>query len=444
MRRVFLSGLWLLPLMAWACGGSSNFDLRSSGAGGNGAGGNGSGAGTPGSGNLPCDVADVVKAKCQNCHSAQPIYGAPMPLVTAADFAAPGKSDPSKTMAELAGARIHDKLKPMPPPPTKLDAAELDVMDAWIAAGAPGGTDSCSGSGGGGGGGGAPPLNCTPDVSLRAKTAWTMPKTTGDEYVCIGADVVVSEKKHITAISPVINNNVILHHMLLYEVNSTYNPEPTPCGAGAPNNSRLVSVWAPGGQTMEFPPEAGMPVEGTKHYMMQMHYSNLMQLEGQTDLSGFDMCTTNKLRANDADIMAFGTLQFEIPPNGELDRTCDLTVPSVIPQINVFYAMPHMHKLGTVISGEIQHAGGGTTVLSDRQPWSFDDQYWDKVSTTIKPGDKVRVRCAWQNPTQQSIGFGEATNDEMCYLFAAYYPRVTLPVWNWGAPAAGSQCVNTP
>ncbi|MBK9259714.1 MAG: peptidylglycine alpha-amidating monooxygenase [Polyangiaceae bacterium] len=442
MRRVFPSGLWLIPILVWGCGGGGSA-VPGGGGGSGGSGGSGSG-----SSDFPCDVKDIVVAKCQGCHSAQPIYGATMPLMTPADFAAPAKSDPSKKVAELASVRIHDAVKPMPPPPTgPLDAGSLETLDAWLAAGAPAGDkDSCNttSSSSGSSSSGGLPLSCTPDIQIRGKSAWTMPKSVGDEYVCVGADVVVAEKRHITAVAPVIDNEVIVHHILLYEVDSSYSSTPTPCGAGGPANGRLVSVWAPGGQALEFPPEAGMPLEGTKHYVMQMHYSNLMQLDGQTDLSGFDLCTTTNLRPNEADIMAFGTVNINIPAHGESDRTCDLTVPTFVPQINVFYSMPHMHKLGTIISGEVTHAGGGIVELANRNPWSFDDQYWDKVQTTIGPNDKVRVRCAWQNPTAQSVGFGEQTEDEMCYMFVAYYPRITLPMWNWGAAAAASQCVNTP
>ena len=96
MRRVFLSGLWLVPMLVWACGGDGPATPGLFGYGGSGPTG------------LPCDVIDVVKAKCQNCHGAQPLYGSPMPLVTAADFAAPAKSNPNKTVAQLVSERIHD------------------------------------------------------------------------------------------------------------------------------------------------------------------------------------------------------------------------------------------------------------------------------------------------------------------------------------------------
>lgn len=442
MRNVYLAGLALVPVVLWACGGNPAANpFGYGGAGGAG----GSGAGTGGSSALPCDVELLVESKCRLCHSAQPRYGAPMPLMNAKDFAAPAKSDPSKTVADLVSARIHDADRPMPPKPNgPMDPASLSIMDAWLAEGAPGGKTPCSTMSGGGSTGAGTTLSCTPDVKLRGASPFTMPKTTGDAYVCFGADIDVVDKRQIIGVAPAVDNEIIVHHMLLYETTSAFNPVPTVCGAGGPANGRLVSVWAPGSQAFELPPEAGMPLDGTKHYMIQMHYSNLMQLDGQTDLSGFDVCTTTNLRPNDADILAFGTVNINVPAHGSSDRTCDLVIPAELQKMNLFYAMPHMHKAGRVISGEVTHASGDKVQLASRDPWSFENQYWDAISTTVGPGDTVSVRCKWDNPSAQKISFGEKTSDEMCYMFAAYWPRITLQQWNWQAPAIFAQCANTP
>ncbi|MRG95654.1 peptidylglycine alpha-amidating monooxygenase [Polyangium spumosum] len=442
MNTRLRAGVVLIPILLWACGGGG---AATSGGGGDGAGGGGASGGMGGGADLPCDVAEIVAENCQLCHSSPPKYGAPMALVTAADFQAGAQSDPSKKVYELVGARIHDAERPMPPKGL-IDASSQGVLDGWIAAGAPGASgDSCSGTGGGGGMGGGTPLSCTPDVLLRPTTAWAMPKLTEDAYVCFGAEVEVGSKRHITAIAPAVDNDIIVHHMLLYELPAAYgSTTPKACGAGASGGGRLVSVWTPGQGPLVLPEAAGLPIEGTGHYMIQMHYSNLTQLDGQKDQSGFDLCTTTNLRANDADIMAFGTTKINIPAHGALDVTCDLTVPASFPKVNTFSIGPHMHKLGTIISAEHKPVSGAPVPLTNRDPWSFDDQYWDDVVTTIGPGDTITTRCAWQNPSNSNVTFGEDTSSEMCFVFAAYYPRVELANWHWGMPALGSECQPTP
>jgi hypothetical protein len=61
-----------------------------------------------------------------------------MSLVSLADLSAPSKSDPSKTMAEEAVARMKDKGQPMPPTGL-LSADRVAVLEDWVNAGMPSG-----------------------------------------------------------------------------------------------------------------------------------------------------------------------------------------------------------------------------------------------------------------------------------------------------------------
>jgi hypothetical protein len=409
-----------------------------------------SGAGTGGtsaSSGLPCDVDKVFADNCRQCHGAVPKFGAPMPLVTHADLVAPAKSDASKKVFELVGARIHDTAAPMPQPPNPpLDAADQKVIDDYVAAGAPASTDNCGGTGGSGGTGGAMPA-CTGEVKPLRPTAggYTMPQTANDMYICYGVDVTVPSKRHITQFTPFIDNDKIVHHIVLFQSDSAAPAGPTPCGFGG-TTSRIVAVWAPGNPGFALPAPAGLPLEGTAHYVMQVHYNNIQHLSGEMDASGFDLCTTDQLRPNDADVLAFGTMSFDVPAHGSLDVTCDLDVPIAPPGgFHVMGAMPHMHKLGTAIETKNHPGGAGAPVdLGSRTPWNFDTQYWSSLDVVVNTGDKVSTRCAWNNPSDYPVKFGENTEDEMCFTFELYYPKITSANWNWAVPAAASKCAPTP
>lgn len=369
-----------------------------------------------------------------------------MPLVTYADLHAPLKSDGSKKVYEQITTRIHDANDPMPPPPNNaLSAADAAALDAWVAAGAPSGEGGCGGSSGTGGSGGSPSLSCTPDLKLQPATPWEMPEQTQDIYVCYGVDVDLAEKRHVTALAPLIDNATIVHHMLLFSSKSAYSSTPQPCSGS--NMGQLVGVWAPGGGALELPVEAGYPIEGTAHFILQVHYSNLMGLSGEKDSSGYQLCTTKELRPNDADILAFGTFSLNIPAQSSADITCELDLPAITPTLHGIAGMPHMHKLGTAMSTTLHPGGGGAPVdLGTANPWNFESQVWTMLGAdaVLKPGDKVSTRCAWDNPTSQSVHFGEETSDEMCFGFMMYYPRIATPGWQWGAPAYASTCGPTP
>jgi hypothetical protein len=418
-------------------------------AGGASSGGTGGASTGPAGQGLPCDVDAVLAKNCRSCHGSPTQFGAPMPLLTHADLVAPAVSDPASPVFTLVGKRIHDTKSPMPQKPNPaLDAADLATLDAWIAQQAPESSASCQGGAGGTGQGGASGQGgsggaalCDKPLALGPPTPWTMPKTTSDVYVCYGVDVTPSSPEQIIAMAPRVDNSKIVHHILLLESDSAVSPTPTVCDGGI-GNKKMLFGWAPGGRTLELPADVGYPLTDTRHYMVQIHYNNAAQLDGQTDASGFDLCTTTEMRPNEADVIAFGSVKFSIPAHGALDLSCDYKLAAAVAPIHVIGTWPHMHKLGTSIRNEVIPDGTGAPVdLGGQNPWDFNNQYFLPQDVTTKGGDIIRTHCSWQNSTDAAVNFGENTADEMCYSFTMYYPRVKK-IPGWSAPAALSKCTS--
>jgi hypothetical protein len=402
---------------------------------------------TPGA--LPCDVDDVLARGCRQCHASPPQFGAPMPLVTLADLHAPAKSDPTQSVFQRVGARIHDDARPMPQPPNpRLDAKDTSTLDAWIAAGAPAGADGACTT--------APtpppppvnPLSCTPDVHMKPATPFAMPADSDDRYACYGFDVPVPApgKRHMIAIAPHLDNTKIVHHAVLFQAPTSVSPTPLPCDFGAIFSWRMVYAWAPGSQPLELPPEAGFPLEGVAHYAVQVHYSNPSHLAAQSDATGFDFCTTPTLRTYDADALVFGDENFTIPPHGTLTRQCDTTWPASAGAVHVFAAMPHMHQIGTWIKTVLlaPTEAGAPVDLGTRNPWDFGNQIYVPLTASLAPGQVVRTTCKWTNPQNTAVSFGPFTTDEMCNSYTLYYPRITAPTWTWNQPVDKGTCTTIP
>lgn len=395
---------------------------------------------------LPCDVDKVLKGRCQTCHGAETRYGASVPLVTYADLqkAAPGSS--GKKVYELAAARVHDTARPMPPSPNpRLTEAEAATLDQWIAAGAKASTESCTGPKADDG---LKPLSCKPDTTLKAAAKYTMPQGTLDQYVCVGIDINLTTKRHITALAPRVDNKTILHHILLFQSPKAESATPTPCAAFGSAAWKLVAGWAPGGNNLELPPEAGFPEEkGTTHWVVQLHYNNAKNLAGQADDSGYDLCTTETLRPNDAGVVAFGSTKFSIPPRSTTTVKCDYKLPATFKDVKFFNASPHMHTRGTAMSTERLAGGTGAPEKVFANPtFNFENQANFPIKAQVAPGDVMRTRCTWKNPGDTTIGFGENTGDEMCFDFIGYYPNIPdktlfgLPLFTWVTPSQGATC----
>lgn len=90
---------------------------------------------------IPCDVAKVLAATCASCHATTPSGGAPNAMVTYEDLVAPSATNPAVTIAAMSVTRMKDAKNPMPPDGASAD--DLAVIEAWISAGMPKGTDTC-------------------------------------------------------------------------------------------------------------------------------------------------------------------------------------------------------------------------------------------------------------------------------------------------------------
>ena len=428
------SGLLIGSLLAFAAGCSSSGSSSSVSKG------------TP----LPCAVDTVLAQSCRSCHGATPSGGAPMSLVTYEDLTAPAKSDPTKKVYELVGARIHDDKKPMPQAPNaRTTPLQTATLDNWIAAGAPSShsTDACKSPAYDGGT--VSGLSCTPDVSVRPVSPWAMPQDQTDTYVCYGVDVPALSGQQTIAFAPHIDNPKIVHHVLLYQSAQSRPTTPGPCPLGV-GQSKLLYGWAPGGGNFELPPEAGYKMagpDGVAHFVVQVHYNNLAALPSEVDSSGFDLCTTTTPRPNNADVLAFGSMDFTIPAHGALDMTCDYTVPPALAEMHVISAFPHMHNLGTAIRTTATpmglDSGAPTIQLGGVDNWSFGNQLWYPMKETVHAGDVVHTRCAYNNQTNAPVSFGEFTSDEMCYSFTMYWPAATS-IPSWMVPSLKSTCHPTP
>ncbi len=457
-KIVLSSGAAILALVLAGCGTNSASATDGGSPGGPDA---TTGVTSIGSTPLPCDVTAVLQANCQSCHGLSAANGAPMSLVTWEDLHAAVLPDSiglpataGEQVYQMVGTRIHSATKQMPQPPfPALGAEDMATLDNWIAAGAPKtDTVACTAIPDGGSliPDAAPPaIQCTKNnITLKATTPWTEPANTPDKYVCYGftaSDVAAGGINHILAMTPNIDNKNIVHHVLLFEADSASSSgvttTPAPCNAGGSLAWRIVYGWAPGGGAMTTPPNVGFPYTSTTQFVVQIHYNDISGTHaGETDSSGFSFCTTDQPVQYDADVMAFGSMKFSIPPNGSLGWTCPLTLGSAYDGLHVFAAFPHMHQLGTSIATEQAMAGGGIVDMGINSPWNFNTQIWFPLSATLHQGDVVTTRCEWQNTTGSAVGFGQNTEDEMCYSFTAYYPKANIATWSQPALSTSGSC----
>jgi hypothetical protein len=403
------------------------------------------------------DVQPIVAAKCQLCHSSPPQYGSPMSLVTFADtrrIATTGAA-----IYQAMATRVTATRAPMPPPSNvPLTTQEKDIIVRWAAIGGPEGEPPSDAGVIADDGAQTPDaMSPAPDAavgndasvsSLDGATGvdatsvdgsvtstqveirmhgpgggpYTLP-TGHTNYVCVAAspNPTSGSVLHATRFEPILDNTRNIHHMLLFK-NAARDKSAGPFSCdGFPLGWELIAGWAPGRMADDMPAGVGVLIQPGEQIILQAHYDNVTQA-GTMDQSGFRLTMTDATGLLDAGMLWSGYI-FLAPLNGSMasrSGSCRLNS-----SFTMFSDFPHMHQLGSRITLDVKRAGQSTwTTLAVVDPWGFQDQpnvAIDPGQQQFSPGDTLRTTCVWDTQGQ-SVSFGEASSDEMCFNFVYHYP----------------------
>jgi hypothetical protein len=202
--------------------------------------------------------------------------------------------------------------------------------------------------------------------------------------------------------------------------------EPTPCD---PDNTNPYWVYASGVNTndLTLPDGVGVIIEAGQQVHLNLHVFNTGSavLEGT---SGVEVLTlAADAVEHEAEMFLPGPYGFQIPPNQEYSygSNCAITA-----EQHIFALFPHMHQLGTHFKTELT-VGGVSQVLWDKE-YLFDAQEFARFEpVTLNAGDTIRTTCTWMYPQEPGgrpvIGWGDSSQDEMCFSIMMRWPRLNVP-----------------
>jgi hypothetical protein len=421
------------------------------------------GTGAPAAGVLPCAVSTVLAGKCQTCHAATPIGGAPMPLMTFADLQKPAVTQPTMKVYQLVKIRLHDTMRPMPPPSaTALAPTEMNALDTWLTAGALTGTaadamcatmpppavveGSVDGSRG--------PLLPGPGekcfefkVHQSTSSVDAAPYDVGpdgEHYEQFYYKVPWDKDMVATSYATRMDNAKVLHHWLLFatseaEVDGFHKTAPLPTLIGT--DPVLLAGWAVGGPNLVAPKDVGFELpnpSATTTINVQWHFYNSTGSD-QKDASSVQICTVPKaMRAHVGGITWAGTEDLGgnkwtggagMPPHKESTFTTTCTPGraglSATDSIHIIGFEPHMHKIGKNMKTSVVHTNGMMETLFDK-PFSFGNETHYYQDYELKAGEKLITSCTFNNTNEFGVPFGESSDTEMCYQFVFAWPAHAL------------------
>jgi hypothetical protein len=258
----------------------------------------------------------------------------------------------------------------------------------------------------------------------------------GNEYRCFVIDPEIDESVYITALAPVVDQKSMVHHIVLFskDVSQVPDHEAGPDGydcidAGmADGVNGMVAGWAPGALPVEFPEGYGMRIGPNDRLVMQLHYfQSGPEVVGLADQSGYSFRTTDEV---DRSVVMYplGTTNFNIPAgDASYSDGLEFQLPEFF-SFDILAVFPHMHVLGSGYEMFADSEADGRQCLVRADKYDFDNQqtYLFKEPVSVSGGDTLGFECTWNNgadnPDQffdepQDIGYGERTNEEMCFAF---------------------------
>lgn len=384
---------------------------------------------------VPCDVARVVSNNCTLCHSPTPKFGAPMPLMGLQDFHGNAKGNPARSMADVIVERVSavDVTRRMPPASSAaLTSEQSKTLTTWLKAGMPAQGALCAiqeGPQGGASGertaGGSPSPIEYDDLDLRCYRF--LAHAPGDKAQPYAVDQMADRYTSFQFMPPwqgtvyarsfkvVPGNAQAIHHWIFYKDSEAGTDGAVVDELGVHPDGQFIHGWAPGGTDWYLDPDIGQELPGNVSYTLEAHYNNTTGAN-TADASGIEVCVTPEPPKNVASVAWLGTdyLLGDTTASG----TCR---PLNKEPVQIIGVTPHMHKRGRNMKIVIHRAAGGDETFVD-QPFDFSYQRTYSFNTRIMPGDQITTTCSFSEPAV----FGYGSNDEMCYAFIWYYPKLTL------------------
>jgi len=242
---------------------------------------------------------------------------------------------------------------------------------------------------------------------------WTMPAGQED-YICVRQTIDRTILAH--EFFPIAPEGT--HHTVVTFDTTPSTPDGiTPCAATT-NAPDMIYGSGVGTEPLVLPDGVAVEIPAGAQVLVNLHLFNA----GSEDISGnsgIEVVTyPEALVEHRAEVLLAGPVSFNIPAmtSGHVvSGGCTMQG-----DVNVFAVMPHMHQYGTAMTVEVD----GDILFEGA--YSFDEQrYYDVAPTReLSAGTRVGVTCTYDNPTTGSVGFGDSSNQEMCFALLYRYPAL--------------------
>ena len=277
---------------------------------------------------------------------------------------------------------------------------------------------------------GSPPEDTGPPPPIKE----TYNTFVGDWTMTPGQEVTKCVRKRLGNVDPIwvtsiqTSLNKGSHHVIVYrsdqdtEILEPENCDPFIETLGGETIPLIITQVSE--ETLTLPP--GVAFKFAPHQMIRIeaHYLNYYDedISAHADVS-FKTIAQEDVE-HEADMLFYGTPDFSIPAGKE--HTTPWHFIDVWEDTKVFAVTGHTHQHGTnvEISKSTSADDEGDFIYPQDTPFTWNESPIEQYSPALhfSAGEGFRYRCTWKNTSNKSLSFGESANQEMCFLWAYYYP----------------------
>lgn len=181
------------------------------------------------------------------------------------------------------------------------------------------------------------------------------------------------------------------------------------------SHGNLLFASGVGTDDFIFPDGVGLRLEAGQQVFINVHLFNASENE-IAGTSGVSVVTADAVET-EAEFTFAGTIGIDIPQDSPPTHTESGSC-TVDQDATILNWWPHMHQLGRHMLIEVN----GTAVHDE--PFDFLEQKNFPTELQLQAGDEIAVTCTYEGHPDQNVGFGDSSNQEMCFAGFYRYPAV--------------------
>ena len=195
----------------------------------------------------------------------------------------------------------------------------------------------------------------------------------------------------------------------------------------APLTGAPLTITQKHDEQITLPHGVGYALGADQLMHLELHYINTTSETADVRAESELFVLDDDTDIQEAGFLIAGSMDIAIPPHSS-HTTGDvyLAAPEALSGVHYYAITGHTHQFGKNVKvsvAEDAKADGTTIYELSSFDWSAPEVRYFDPPIEVPSGGGFRFSCDWDNPTDQTVKYGESAMSEMCFFWAYYYPK---------------------